>query len=142
MVATGPKELIKYEIPFAGRYHFGSEIPKMKQGIGNYVIKRTAYGLGLFTLKPIPKGKRLVEYTGPFVSNAEVESRPNGKYFFWRQHEVVDRRYAAQQSGALHQSFMPAELRGVDLRATRLDLVQASYQGRGGIILQLRQGIF
>lgn len=47
-----------------------------------YVIKRTAHGLGLFTTETIPAGKRLVEYTGPLVSNEEVEKRKNGKYFF------------------------------------------------------------
>lgn len=46
-----------------------------------YVVKRTATGLGLFALQPIPKGKRLVEYTGPLVSNEEVE-KSSGKYFF------------------------------------------------------------
>jgi SET domain-containing protein len=54
----------------------------MKKDTDNFVIKRTAYGLGLFTLKPIPAGKKLIEYVGPLVSNEEVERRPNGKYFF------------------------------------------------------------
>ena len=53
----------------------------MKKDI-DYVIKRTASGLGLFSLKSIPAGKRIVEYTGPLVSNAEVERRTKGKYFF------------------------------------------------------------
>jgi SET domain-containing protein len=48
----------------------------------SYVIKRTAHGLGLFTLEPIPAGKRLIEYLGPLISNEEVDKRPNGKYFF------------------------------------------------------------
>lgn len=47
-----------------------------------YAIKRTATGLGWFALEPIPKGTRIVEYTGPFVSNEEVERRKTGKYFF------------------------------------------------------------
>ncbi|MEP6569806.1 MAG: SET domain-containing protein-lysine N-methyltransferase [Acidobacteriota bacterium] len=54
----------------------------MKKDNGHYVIKRTASGLGLFALKSIPKGKRIIEYTGPLVSNEEVERRTNGKYFF------------------------------------------------------------
>jgi SET domain-containing protein len=49
---------------------------------GDYVIRRTASGLGFFTLKPIPPGKRIIEYTGPLVSNEEVERRTTGKYFF------------------------------------------------------------
>lgn len=48
----------------------------------NYVIKRTAHGLGLFTLVRIPAGKRIIEYTGPIISNEEVDKRPYGKYFF------------------------------------------------------------
>ena len=52
------------------------------QGRYKFTIKKTEYGLGLFTLEPIPKGKRIIEYTGPLVSNEYVENRPNGKYFF------------------------------------------------------------
>jgi len=47
----------------------------------DFVVKRTKTGLGLFATRPIPKGKRLVEYTGPFISN-EIVDRSNGKYFF------------------------------------------------------------
>ena len=54
----------------------------MKKKIGKYVIKRTGSGLGLFALKPIPAGTRIIEYTGPLVSNEEVERRTKGKYFF------------------------------------------------------------
>lgn len=46
-----------------------------------YAVRRTNTGLGLFALEPIPKGKRIIEYTGPFISNEEVEQR-EGKYFF------------------------------------------------------------
>ena len=54
----------------------------MKKDIGKYVVKRTGSGLGLFALKAIPAGKRIIEYTGPLVSNEEVERRTKGKYFF------------------------------------------------------------
>ncbi len=47
-----------------------------------YAIKRTAHGLGFITLEPIPAGKRIIEYTGPLISNEEVERRHWGKYFF------------------------------------------------------------
>lgn len=53
----------------------------MQQSKTPYVVKRTATGLGLFATKPIRKGKRIIEYTGPRISNEEVENR-NGKYFF------------------------------------------------------------
>jgi len=46
-----------------------------------YTIKRSKTGLGLFAINPIPKGHRLIEYTGPLIPNEEVEKRV-GKYFF------------------------------------------------------------
>lgn len=46
-----------------------------------YAIKRTRTGLGLFAVEPIPRGKRIIEYTGPLISNEEFERR-DGKYFF------------------------------------------------------------
>jgi SET domain-containing protein len=52
----------------------------MQQNV-DFVVKRTKTGLGLFATKPIPKGKRIIEYFGPLISNEEVE-RSNGKYFF------------------------------------------------------------
>ena len=47
----------------------------------SYAVKRTKTGLGLFAVKPIPRGKRIIEYTGPLISNEEVETK-DGKYFF------------------------------------------------------------
>ena len=46
-----------------------------------FAVKRTRTGLGLFATKLIPKGKRIVEYTGPLISNEEVD-RSYGRYFF------------------------------------------------------------
>ena len=60
-----------------GRVH--SEV--MSKGKHRYAIRRTVTGLGLFALEPIPAGKRIIEYTGPLISNEEVETR-RGKYFF------------------------------------------------------------
>jgi len=54
----------------------------MKKNLDKYVIKRTASGLGLFAVKPIPARTRIVEYAGPLVSNEEVERRTNARYFF------------------------------------------------------------
>jgi SET domain-containing protein len=54
----------------------------MNKGNLNYRVKRTTTGLGLFALATIPKGARIIEYTGPLVTNAEVERRKTGKYFF------------------------------------------------------------
>ena len=53
----------------------------MAKGKTNYAVKRSATGLGLFASEPIPAGRRIIEYTGPLIPNAEVEKR-RGKYFF------------------------------------------------------------
>jgi|KBSSwiStaDraftv2_1062776.scaffolds.fasta_scaffold845522_1 SET domain-containing protein len=47
----------------------------------SFEVRRTRTGLGLFATKPIPKGKRIIEYCGPLVPNDDVE-KSNGKYFF------------------------------------------------------------
>jgi len=46
-----------------------------------YAVKRSATGLGLFAIDRIPPRKRIIEYTGTLISNAEVEKK-RGKYFF------------------------------------------------------------
>ncbi len=53
----------------------------MNQGGSSYRVKRSKSGLGLFATKLIPKRSRIIEYTGPRISNDEVE-KSNGKYFF------------------------------------------------------------
>ena len=55
----------------------------MSNGDANelFAVKRTNTGLGLIALKRIPKGKRIIEYFGPLITNEEVE-RSNGLYFF------------------------------------------------------------
>ncbi|HEY0406188.1 MAG TPA: SET domain-containing protein [Pyrinomonadaceae bacterium] len=47
----------------------------------NYAVKRTATGLGLFALKPIMRGKKIIEYTGPILSGDEIDEK-GGKYLF------------------------------------------------------------
>ena len=53
----------------------------MKKGKLKYAVKRSATGLGLFALEPIPAGRRIIEYVGPLVLNEDVE-KLRGKYFF------------------------------------------------------------
>src|SRR5215207_5679244 len=54
--------------------------------------RRTAAGLGLFTLVMIPAGTRIIEYTGSVVTAEEV-ARRRGKYFF-----EIDEDYAIDGS--------------------------------------------
>jgi uncharacterized protein len=44
-------------------------------------VRRTATGLGLFSLRPIPARRRIVEYLGIVVIRKEVEWK-GGKYLF------------------------------------------------------------
>jgi uncharacterized protein len=53
----------------------------VKESEPSFQVKRSATGLGLFAIKLIPKGKKIVEYTGPRVPNDIVE-QSSGKYFF------------------------------------------------------------
>ena len=56
------------------------------------VVRRSATGLGLFTLREIPAGKRIIEYTGPLVTAEEV-ARRRGRYFF-----EIDENYSVDGS--------------------------------------------
>jgi SET domain-containing protein len=47
----------------------------------SFAVKRTTSGLGLFTLMPITKGRRIVEYIGRLLSSPEADSH-GGKYLF------------------------------------------------------------
>jgi SET domain-containing protein len=49
--------------------------------VDSLAVRRTATGLGLFTLKPIKAGKRIIEYTGIIITNEEAD-RKGGKYLF------------------------------------------------------------
>lgn len=64
----------------------------MSKRASQLIIRRADTGLGLFTLKGIPAGKRIIEYTGPIVTAEEVERR-RGRYFF-----EIDERYAVDGS--------------------------------------------
>jgi Proteins containing SET domain len=59
----------------------------MKNENGKFAVKRTTSGLGLVALKPIPAGKKIVEYIGPIIS-AEEADKSGGKYLF----ELDDKR--------------------------------------------------
>src|SRR5215207_1757747 len=54
---------------------------------GKLAVKRTATGLGLFSLKPIPAGKKIIEYTGPIISIEEA-NKSRSKFLF----ELDDKR--------------------------------------------------
>jgi uncharacterized protein len=53
----------------------------MSKGKQRFAVKRSATGLGLFTLEPIPASKRIIEYVGPVISAEEADQK-GGKYLF------------------------------------------------------------
>lgn len=46
-----------------------------------FAVKRTNTGLGLFTIEPISKGKRIIEYLGEVLTSEEADAK-GGKYLF------------------------------------------------------------
>jgi SET domain-containing protein len=57
-------------------------------GCRSLAVKRTATGLGLFTLLPVRAGRRIIEYVGPVITTEEAD-RLGGKYLF-----AVDKKRA------------------------------------------------
>lgn len=53
----------------------------MNKGNCSLAVKRSATGLGLFTLQPIAADRRIIEYIGPIIS-AEEADKSGGKYLF------------------------------------------------------------
>jgi uncharacterized protein len=51
----------------------------MSKGKPRHVIKRTACGLGFFTLVAIPKDRRIIEYIGPILTGEETVEH-TGRY--------------------------------------------------------------
>jgi SET domain-containing protein len=64
----------------------------MNKGNPKYAVKRTATGLGLFALVPIPKDKRIIEYTGPVLTYEQADEK-GGKYL-----HIIDEKYCVDGS--------------------------------------------
>ena len=58
----------------------------------NLPLKRTATGLGLFTLHPISRSKRIIEYIGLILTNEE-SNKKGGKYLL-----RIDEKYVIDGS--------------------------------------------
>jgi hypothetical protein len=53
----------------------------MGETSGMTIVKRSKTGLGLFAAANIPKGTKIIQYTGKTISNEEAD-RHRGKYLF------------------------------------------------------------
>jgi uncharacterized protein len=79
----------------------------MTKGNGDFAVKRTATGLGLFTLKPIRAGRRIVEYKGPLVTIAE-SNKIGGMYLFdLNERFSIDGRSRSNIARYLNHSCKP-----------------------------------
>jgi SET domain-containing protein len=79
----------------------------MNKGKQNLVVKRTVTGLGLFTLETIPRGHRIIEYTGPIIS-AEEAARRRGKYYFdLDEKRVIDGSPRSNKARYINHSCRP-----------------------------------
>jgi hypothetical protein len=71
------------------------------------VVRRTATGLGLFTLRPVRAGGRVVEYVGPVIT-AEEAGRSRGKYLFTLdERRAIDGKGRGNRARYLNHSCRP-----------------------------------
>lgn len=73
----------------------------------DFVIKRTKTGLGLFTLRPIKTGQRIIEYVGTIITNEEADRR-GGKYLFeLDEKRSIDGRARSNTARYINHSCRP-----------------------------------
>jgi SET domain-containing protein len=76
-------------------------------GCRKLTVKRTATGLGLFTLLPVRAGRRIVEYVGPVITTEEAD-RLGGKYLFALDKErAIDGRARGNTARYINHSCRP-----------------------------------
>lgn len=79
----------------------------MNKGNQNLVVKRTKTGLGLFTLRAIPAGKKIIEYVGQVITSEEADRR-GGKYLFeLDKHHAVDGRARSNTARYINHACRP-----------------------------------
>ena len=77
-----------------------------KQKIG-YAIKRTAAGLGFFTVNPIPQDKKIIEYIGLILTKEEADKK-GGKYLMRLDEEyVIDGSVRSNTARYINHSCQP-----------------------------------
>jgi uncharacterized protein len=72
-----------------------------------HVIKRTACGLGFFTLVPIPADRRIIEYVGPILT-VEETAKKSGRYLMALDEEYyIDGSPRANAARYINHSCRP-----------------------------------
>ena len=79
----------------------------MDKGNQNLVVRRTTTGLGLFTQRAIPRGKKIIEYVGPVITTEEANRR-GGKYLFELDDDhAIDGRARSNTARYINHSCRP-----------------------------------
>jgi SET domain-containing protein len=79
----------------------------MSKGNRSLAVKRSATGLGLFTLRSIAADKRIIEYVGPIIS-AEEADKSGGKYLFeLDEKRAVDGKARSNTARYINHSCRP-----------------------------------
>ena len=83
------------------------------------VVKRSRAGLGLFTMAPLKKGVRVIEYTGEPITSAEADNR-GGKYLFTlNKKTIIDGQGRENKARYINHSCRPncyAEINAAETR--------------------------
>ncbi|MSR70698.1 SET domain-containing protein [Candidatus Kaiserbacteria bacterium] len=70
-------------------------------------VGKSRTGRGVYALERIPKGARILEYTGRKVSKAE-QDKDRGKYFFWvSDTEMIDGNISSNTARYINHSCAP-----------------------------------
>ncbi len=79
----------------------------MNKDNGKLAVKRTATGLGLFATKPMPAGKRIIEYIGKIITLDEA-NKSRSKYLFELDDErVIDGSARSNTARYINHSCEP-----------------------------------
>ena len=83
-------------------------------------VKRSATGLGLYTLQPIAKGTRIIEYTGEKISLDEANRR-GGMYLFEINSKwYIDGKGRQNKARYINHSCGSAANCTIDIKAGRI----------------------
>ncbi len=78
-----------------------------KPGDYDLIVKRSAAGLGLFAGEAIPKGKCVIEYFGPYLTNDEADRVANKYLFEVSETKTIDGAGRANKARYINHSCRP-----------------------------------
>ena len=116
MAVTRRKQARKSSTSSTRRPRKVSDKPRLGPVNEWFELRRSAIqGIGAFAIQDIPKGTRLIEYTGEKITNAEADRRAEADttdrhhtfLFVLNQKQVVDATYGGNESMYINHSCDP-----------------------------------